>query len=153
MGHSRVAPELSMDDVLRERLLAVLVDAAVVAAASALLVVALAVAVGDGVRAVADHPATLAAFPLLWLGYAVALQGRYGQTVGKAVAGIVVVSKDGSPCDYRAAALRELVRVADVALAPLIGVMFVFRPRRRQRLGDVVAETIVVRARAEATPI
>lgn len=146
MGYSRVAPELSMDDVLRERLLAVLVDAAIVAAGSALVVAVAAVALGVGTAT--GHPVVLTAVPAGWLVYTVALQGRYGQTVGKAVAGIVVVSKDGTPCDYRAAALRELVRAADLALAPLIGVMFVFRSRRRQRLGDVVAETIVVRARS-----
>jgi len=151
MGYSRVAPELSMDDVLRERLLAILVDAAIVAAGTALVVAVAAVALGVGVGAAAGHPVVLATVPAGWLVYAVALQGRYGQTVGKAVAGIVVVSKDGSPCDYRAAALRELVRAADFALAPLIGVMFVFRSRRRQRLGDVVAETIVVRARSGAS--
>lgn len=148
MGYSRVAPELSMDDVLRERLLAVLVDAAIVAAGSALVVAVGAVALGVGVGTATGHPVVLTAVPAGWLVYTVALQGRYGQTVGKAVAGIVVVSKDGTPCDYRAAALRELVRAADLVLAPLIGVMFVFRSRRRQRLGDVVAETIVVRARS-----
>lgn len=142
MDLRRVAPRLSMDDVLRERALALLVDAAVVGAVGALAVVGLGVGW-----------AALAAFPAIWMVYATVLQGRYGQTLGKATAGVVVVGKDGDPCDYRAAALRELLRIVDVALAPLLGVMFVFRSRRCQRIGDLVADTIVVRARSEASSL
>ena len=136
----RIAPDLSATEVVGERALAVGIDAAVVGACS----VALA----------ASHP-TLAATPipaavalaalawLTWLAYAVGFVGRWGQTPGKYLAGVVVVDVRGGAPTYRTATIREVLRVADVAL---VGLAPLWRTDRRQRLGDRIAGTIVVGA-------
>jgi uncharacterized RDD family membrane protein YckC len=73
---------------------------------------------------------------------------NWGQTPGKQLLGIRVGMADGAPVDLVACALRNLVRFVDLFLAA-IGVTFfimIFTPRY-QRLGDLVAGTVVIRRR------
>jgi uncharacterized RDD family membrane protein YckC len=68
-----------------------------------------------------------------------------GQTPGKLVMGLRVLSENGLPINGMQAALRNLFRAADLlmGLVPIgLGVMAL--NRRYQRLGDIVAGTIVV---------
>lgn len=73
-----------------------------------------------------------------------------GQTIGKRVVGIRVLRDDGSPIDFVAAAARNLIRTIDV-LPPALAadVLVMLLSRKGQRLGDVVAGTVVVKARME----
>ncbi len=74
-----------------------------------------------------------------------------GQTPGKRATGIRVVRETGLPIGLREAALRNLVRLADMLPPPayLLGGIVASADRRGRRLGDMAAGTIVVRERFE----
>jgi uncharacterized RDD family membrane protein YckC len=89
-------------------------------------------------------------FAAQWLYFAV-LEGWRGRTPGKAALGLRVVTTTGRPIGFRAAALRNVLRAADAlplqALAGLLsiaGLVSMAATRRFQRLGDLVAGTMVV---------
>jgi uncharacterized RDD family membrane protein YckC len=69
-----------------------------------------------------------------------------GQTLGKWVFGLRVLTVRGEPINGMQAALRNLIRSADVlvGLFATPGVVTMAMNRRYQRLGDLVAGTIVV---------
>ena len=74
-----------------------------------------------------------------------------GQTLGKRTQGIRVRMADGTPVGLEAAILRNLLRPADMIPPPyLIGLASIFLSDRAQRLGDLVAGTVVVSERLEA---
>jgi len=66
-----------------------------------------------------------------------------GQTPGKYVLGLRVLSENGQPINGMQATLRNLLRAADLVL-PVIGILATAMNRKYQRLGDLVAGTIVV---------
>jgi uncharacterized RDD family membrane protein YckC len=84
---------------------------------------------------------------LIYWGYYVLFEGlRRGSTPGKRRLGIRVIRQDGLPIGFREAALRNLVRAADMLPPPcymLGGLVMYFDPQGR-RLGDMVAGTLVV---------
>jgi uncharacterized RDD family membrane protein YckC len=90
-------------------------------------------------------------FLINW-GYYVLFEGlRRGSTPGKRRLGIRVIRQDGLPIGFREAALRNLVRTADMLPPPcylLGGLIMHFDPLGR-RLGDMVAATFVVVERFE----
>ena len=69
-----------------------------------------------------------------------------GQTLGKRMLGIRVMSKDGQPINGFQAVLRNVLRAADMQPFPLYvaGLCTATMTRRFQRLGDLAARTIVV---------
>jgi uncharacterized RDD family membrane protein YckC len=85
-------------------------------------------------------------FLINW-GYYVFFEGLWqGSTPGKKRIGIRVVRQDGLPIGFREAALRNLVRAADMLPPPcylLGGIVMYFDPLGR-RLGDMLAGTYVV---------
>lgn len=82
--------------------------------------------------------------------YHVVFEGFTGRTAGKVVAGIAVVREDGSPCTLRAATVRTLGRFLDwLPVGYLLGFLSVAVTDRRQRVGDLLAGTVVVRSREE----
>jgi uncharacterized RDD family membrane protein YckC len=96
----------------------------------------------------------LAAFLLLAfvviVGYPIVSEALWnGRTVGKAVFGLRVLTRQGAPIRFRHAALRGVLRVFEVVM--LLGgpaVVSALVTREHQRLGDLAAGTIVVRERA-----
>jgi uncharacterized RDD family membrane protein YckC len=70
-----------------------------------------------------------------------------GQTVGKRLLGIRVKSQDGTRVTTRSIAIRTLLRIVDVLpILYLVGfVAMMVTGTRRQRLGDLVARTLVTR--------
>lgn len=82
-----------------------------------------------------------------YVAYFVGLEGLYGRTVGKRIAGIVVVSSDGSRITMRQAAIRNLLRLVDGVLSYAVGLVVMLITDRNQRVGDLAARTVVVRAR------
>lgn len=66
-----------------------------------------------------------------------------GQTPGKYVLGLRVLSYNGQPINGMQAVLRNLLRTADIWIGVLVLVVMTMN-RRFQRLGDLVAGTIVV---------
>lgn len=100
-------------------------------------------------------------FVIQWV-YFAALEGWRGTTPGKAALGLRVVTAVGRPVAFSAAALRNVLRAADAlplayfaGLLSFAGLVSMSVTRRFQRLGDLVAGTMVVvseRARA-TTPV
>lgn len=85
---------------------------------------------------------------LLGFAYYAFFEGRLGATIGKMAVGLKVVKTDGNPCDLQSAAIRTVLRIVDaLPFAYLIGVISIWVTERNQRLGDLVAQTIVIRAR------
>ena len=78
-----------------------------------------------------------------------------GQTPGKRWMKLRVIREDGRPITFWEASIRNLIRTLDMMPAPFysIGLIAVFVNGRDQRVGDMVAGTVVVREReAEAPP-
>ncbi len=76
--------------------------------------------------------------------YFFALESGGGQTVGKRAMKLRVVDADGNEPSMRQVAMRTLVRVVDLPVIGLIAMMA--SGDRRQRLGDMAADTHVVDA-------
>jgi len=84
--------------------------------------------------------------------YVMALELAAGRTVGKMVAGTRVLSQTGTPASAVQIVVRNLLRLIEL-LPPLWVLAFlVVLSRNRQRLGDIFARTIVVRALATEKP-
>jgi hypothetical protein len=75
-----------------------------------------------------------------------------GQTPGKKLLGIRVVRDGGFPVDFAASAIRNLIRVGEIALGfyAVSAVASIVSPENK-RLGDMAAGTIVVRDSRTAT--
>lgn len=79
--------------------------------------------------------------------YFIVPEGLYGQTIGKRTAGIVVVRSDGEPISFRQSIVRNLLRVVDGMFSYAVGLAVMLVTDDRQRIGDLAADTVVVRAR------
>ncbi|MDI6903633.1 MAG: RDD family protein [Methanocellales archaeon] len=77
--------------------------------------------------------------------YFLILEGVFGQTLGKKLCKIKVVKEDGSPCDLSASFIRNILRIIDGIAVYLVGAIFIARSDKKQRLGDRVASTIVIK--------
>ncbi|MFK7990726.1 MAG: RDD family protein [Sandaracinaceae bacterium] len=79
--------------------------------------------------------------------------GWAGQTIGKRVVGLRVLSDDGLPLSFAQSVIRNLVRVVD--LLPglyFVGGVTALVETHGRRLGDLAAGTLVVRERAAPRP-
>jgi len=97
----------------------------------------------------------LVLLPAWWLGYFIAFETLWrGRTLGKAALGLRVVTKEGAPVRFRHAAIRALLGIVDfLVMGGFFAVVFILLTRDNQRLGDLVAGTLVLRERsALATP-
>jgi uncharacterized RDD family membrane protein YckC len=77
-----------------------------------------------------------------------------GQTLGKRWLKLRVIREDGRPITFWEAAVRNLLRTFDIMPIPFysIGLIAVFINKRDQRVGDMVAGTVVVREREAEAP-
>src|SRR5918993_1134815 len=77
-----------------------------------------------------------------------------GQTPGKRWLKLRVIREDGRPITFWEAAVRNLLRTFDMMPAPFysIGLISVFLSLSDQRVGDMVAGTVVVREREAEAP-
>jgi uncharacterized RDD family membrane protein YckC len=138
---------------LGSRILAYLIDMVVVVAGilAGLFAVALIGQASDVV--VPDWVAltiVLVLLPSWWLGYFIAFETLWrGRTLGKAALGLRVVTKEGAPVRFRHAAIRGLLGLVDfLILGGFLAVVFILFTRDNQRLGDLVAGTLVLRERS-----
>jgi uncharacterized RDD family membrane protein YckC len=86
-------------------------------------------------------------FFLIYLAYFVALEALWSRTLGKYFQGLIVRKLDGGRCDWRAALIRGGLRIVEVnplLLGGLPAGLFVMSTDRKQRLGDILAGTVVV---------
>jgi uncharacterized RDD family membrane protein YckC len=85
-------------------------------------------------------------FFIIYIGYFTYLEGSQGQTVGKMITKIKVVREDGKPIDMNQAFRRNILRIIDGIFVYLIGAILIWRSDKKQRLGDSIAKTVVVKA-------
>ena len=84
---------------------------------------------------------------LLWLVYFTYFEGTSGQTIGKKFTHIKVIKESGSKCDYGSALVRNLLRIIDhLPFLYILGIILIAATEKKQRLGDMLAKTIVVKA-------
>jgi uncharacterized RDD family membrane protein YckC len=138
---------------LGSRILAYLLDMVIVALGilAGLLAVAL---IGQASDVVAPDwvalTIVLVLLPGWWLGYFIAFETLWrGRTPGKAALGLRVVTREGAPVRFRHAAIRALLGLVDfLVLGGFFAVVFILLTRDNQRLGDLVAGTLVLRERS-----
>ena len=162
MAPQLVTPEavvLGFDTAgLPTRMLARLLDVALQVAVLVAVLLGLGFLGVAGVPDVALTIAVLFLAPLLLLGYPIICESLWrGRTLGKAMMGLRVVTVEGAPIRFRHALIRGGADIVDLyglgvlLVAPgIIGVVAIAVSQRNQRLGDVVAGTIVVRERTGA---
>jgi uncharacterized RDD family membrane protein YckC len=89
----------------------------------------------------------LGGYFLIFLLYYTLLEGYMGQTVGKKLLKIKVVQEDGKPCGFGPAFVRTILRIIDaLPFLYIIGMVLIARSEKKQRLGDRLAKTVVVKA-------
>ncbi len=92
---------------------------------------------------------------VIWSSYFAVFEWLWnGQTPGKRWLKLRVIREDGRPVTFWEAAARNLLRAYDAEPFPLysIGLVVVFASGRDQRVGDMVAGTVVVREREAQAP-
>lgn len=90
---------------------------------------------------------------VLVFGYPALFEARYdGRTVGKRSMGLRVVTVDGAPVSFRHTSIRSLLAIVDFFLPPIgvVATWTVLLSARNQRVGDLLAGTIVLRERTGA---
>ena len=88
-------------------------------------------------------------FVVFW-GYDIAFEVlNSGRTPGKRLNGLRVVRESGAPVNFTTSAVRNVLRIIDILPPPtyLVGITAILATSRNQRVGDLVAGTLVVRER------
>ena len=80
------------------------------------------------------------------IAYYILMEGQFGATIGKKLVGLKVVKVDGQALNWQAAIVRNVLRIVDGFLFYLVGAVIVWSSKNKQRLGDIVAHTAVIRA-------
>ncbi|MDZ7745462.1 MAG: RDD family protein [Halobacteriales archaeon] len=80
--------------------------------------------------------------------YAFAFEWQYSRTPGKVWRRLITVTDDGTPCTLFASAIRNLARYLDYLGVPplVVGVVVAAVDTDGKRIGDRIAETVVVRS-------
>jgi len=100
---------------------------------------------GGQVSASLDGFSALVYFVLVFAYYFL-MEGYLGQTVGKMLLGIKVVREDTDEVPgIKAAIIRTVMRLIDGLFAYLVAFIAVLASQKNQRLGDMLANTLVVR--------
>jgi uncharacterized RDD family membrane protein YckC len=98
--------------------------------------------------------AILVAFVIIF-GYFVIFETIWsGQTPGKRWMKLRVIQEDGRPITFFSALSRNLIRLIDMTpgIFYSIGIVSVFSSARAKRVGDYVANTVVIKERAAEAP-
>jgi uncharacterized RDD family membrane protein YckC len=99
---------------------------------------------GEAIQKLGVGLLLLALFAVQWV-YFVVFETLRGRTPGKLVAGLRVVTITGRPIGFAEAVLRNLLRAADaLPTGYLLGFVAMALSPRFQRLGDLVAGTVVI---------
>jgi membrane protease YdiL (CAAX protease family)/uncharacterized RDD family membrane protein YckC len=101
-----------------------------------------------------ESPEVVVAVGLLlasaWFNYFAFSEWRWGQTIGKNATGIEVRSLDGADrISFGQASIRNLLRLVDFFV---IGEVMIAATERKQRIGDRLAKTVVVRRQRASAP-
>ena len=82
-------------------------------------------------------------YSLYWANFPYA---RNGQTIGMSLLGVRVISRDGGSASLMQLFARSILLVLFAPLSLLVGIITMMCSRYRQRVGDHLAQTMVVRA-------
>ena len=147
---------------LGSRFLALLVDLAIQFAANILLVIVVSVAIAASARSGALRPLSdtatkwfvagviLVYFLLFWGYFSLFEAFSNGQTPGKRVLKIRVIKDSGRQITFFEALARNLLRVVDALPGVyLVGVLSILFTKGNKRLGDLVADTLVIHERVD----
>ncbi len=136
---------------LGERFFAVLVDMVLLGIVTALIMIPL------GLIAFMGSAMSGSAFgwffggpqilmPLIWIIYFTYFESTSGQTIGKRIMSIKVVDELGGSVDSSRILVRNVLRIIDwLPFLFIIGIILLSTSSGKQRLGDMVAKTIVVK--------
>ena len=152
--YQATAPALEYVGVGR-RLLAIIIDGLILLIVNSIIGV---VFHSDGAITVAGDAATRLAHMgpgealqiIIPFVYYIIMEAMQGATVGKMALGIRVVKLDGSPISWRESIVRNLLRILDhipYIIPYLLGALLIWSSPTKQRLGDRMANTVVVRRR------
>jgi uncharacterized RDD family membrane protein YckC len=83
---------------------------------------------------------------IVWILYFAYFESKSGQTIGKKLVNIKVTKEGGGKPTLEEALLRTILRIIDGIAVYLLGFMVVLVSEKKQRLGDIAAKTIVVKA-------
>jgi uncharacterized RDD family membrane protein YckC len=82
---------------------------------------------------------------VLFFIYRVLFEWLFGATLGKMATGIIVVKTNGQSLDFKASLIRNLMRIIDaLPFSYMIGIISIMCSEKQQRLGDKIADTIVI---------
>ncbi|GHO41920.1 RDD family protein [Ktedonospora formicarum] len=84
---------------------------------------------------------------LIALIYILFMEATQGGTFGKKILGLRIVKEDGSPIGWSESIIRTLLRIIDGLFAYLLGAIFIWTSPLKQRLGDKLAHTVVIKTR------
>ena len=83
---------------------------------------------------------------VIWILYFAYFESSSGQTPGKKLVNIKVTKENGGKVTLEEALLRTILRIIDGLALYLLGFIVVLVSEKKQRLGDMAAKTIVVKA-------
>ena len=91
---------------------------------------------------------------MVYIPYCVVMEKRFGATLGKRIMKLRVVGDEGQNLSIREAMLRNLLKVLEFSWVPLLPLLFLVPliSRNRQRLGDMLARTVVIDSRGVPQP-
>lgn len=138
---------------LGSRILAFLIDGAVQFVAGLTVFIGLAV-LQPGADVFVVVAVVLLALPLTLLYHPLFETFNRGRSPGKMALGLRVVTREGGAIRFRHAIIRGLLALVDFHLTyGLAALVSVLATQHNQRLGDLVAGTLVVRERSGAGPV
>lgn len=120
---------------------------------TALVIVLLALSVSAGATGSSGSTIVVIAMFLLsflvLVGYPIAFETLWnGRTLGKAALGLRVVTREGAPIRFRHAAIRGIFLLVELWLfLGSLALASILLSKRNQRIGDLVAGTVVLRER------
>ena len=123
------------------RAVAIIIDMIVLGIIGWVLAMALGGATSDGFN-LSGAPALI--WFLVALAYYVVMEVQMGGTLGKLALGLKVVKEGGEKVDWQASIIRNILRIVDGFFFYLVGAIIVWTSKKKQRLGDIVAHTLVV---------
>lgn len=95
----------------------------------------------------------LIAFFLLWFYDPCWEASKYSATPGKLALGLKVVRRSGAPVGFASGFLRTLLFWIDILPGlGMVGMISILFSKNSQRLGDIVADTLVIYGKAPETP-
>ncbi|MDD1752204.1 MAG: RDD family protein [Methanotrichaceae archaeon] len=84
---------------------------------------------------------------IIYIAYFTVMEAHNGQTIGKMVTKIKVVrEEDGGKIDMERSFKRNILRIIDGLINYLVGAVLIWRSDKKQRLGDSIAKTLVIKA-------